>query len=434
MQGGKALSTPIQAFLKLNKEDAPKSDVERVKLDKVPYSSAVGSLMYAMVATRPHIAFAMGVLSRYMSSSILEVLSSRLYVSSTTKAKYISLSDANKEAVWLSRLVKNLGIDETLVIYCDSQSALALARNPVFHSKSKHIEVRYHLVRDFLFNKLIDLVKVHIDDNPADALIKALALERFTHCSELMDIGPPARPVLPKLPIASTEEKLKKLEASLQALIKDNKTKMDSSLTHVENKLLKKMEALDKHKSEAMEKLETQIKTLELETAKLKEEVTSLKAEVFASKELNEEGEKQEVDKVAIKEEITKELTMAMEIKMEATKEVGAKDLLANVKPLHQCPQQSSRKRSLSLRLDYEDVINSSSDRGSLWMDGQRPQIVPDVNFLDHGITDSGMVMVAESSCNISMCSQAGQIPSGVIFGLGANNVSCEVCVQNLKA
>ncbi|MCO5556933.1 hypothetical protein L7F22_010488 [Adiantum nelumboides] len=121
--------------------------------------------------------------------------------------------------------------------------------------------------------------------------------------------------------MASMEEKLIKLEAGLQALIKDNKTKMDSSLTHVKNKLLKKMEALDKHKSEAMEKLENRIKTLELENHKLKEEVISLKAEVLASKELKEKGEIQEVDKVVIKEEITKELTMTMEIKMEATKE-----------------------------------------------------------------------------------------------------------------
>ncbi|MCO5584716.1 hypothetical protein L7F22_038648 [Adiantum nelumboides] len=90
-----------------------------------------------------------------------------------------------------------------------------------------------------------------------------------------------------------------------------------------------------------------------------------------------------------------------------------------NGKPLHQGRQQSSLKRPLSLCLDYEDVINSWSDRGSLWMDGQRPQIVPDVNFLDYGITGSGMVMVAESSCNISMCSQAGQVPSLVIFDKG---------------
>ncbi|MCO5596384.1 hypothetical protein L7F22_050445 [Adiantum nelumboides] len=70
-----------------------------------------------------------------------------------------------------------------------------------------------------------------------------------------------------------------------------------------------------------MERLESRVKNFELENAKLKEEVASLKEEMSASKELKEEGEIQEVDKVVIKEEITKELTKAMEVKLEATKE-----------------------------------------------------------------------------------------------------------------
>lgn len=85
------------------------------------------------------------------------------------------------------------------------------------------------------------------------------------------------------------------------------------------------------------------------------------------------------------------------------------------VKPLQQGPQQQVLKKSLSLRLDYEDVINAWSDRGSLWMDGQRPQIVPDVSLLEHGSMDHGMMVVGESSCNSSLCSQAGQVPSLVV-------------------
>ncbi|MCO5549975.1 hypothetical protein L7F22_003452 [Adiantum nelumboides] len=114
------------------------------------------------------------------------------------------------------------------------------------------------------------------------------------------------------------EDKIKKLEASLHALMKKNKTKTDSSLTHIENKLLKKMEVLEKS-----------VKTLELENAKLKEEVTYLKEEIATSKELREDGKIQETDKLAIKEEITKELTKAMEVKMEATKE-GWVDVVSN--------------------------------------------------------------------------------------------------------
>ncbi|MCO5593532.1 hypothetical protein L7F22_047546 [Adiantum nelumboides] len=68
MQGGKALSTPMAAYVELSKNDSPKSDAEKAEMENVPYSSAVGSLMYAMVSTRPNITFAVGVVSRYMAN------------------------------------------------------------------------------------------------------------------------------------------------------------------------------------------------------------------------------------------------------------------------------------------------------------------------------------------------------------------------------
>ncbi|MCO5571219.1 hypothetical protein L7F22_024955 [Adiantum nelumboides] len=68
MQGGNTLSTPMQPCLKLSKDDCLKSDAEKAKMAKVPYSSAVGSLMYAMVATKSDIAFAVGVVSCYMAN------------------------------------------------------------------------------------------------------------------------------------------------------------------------------------------------------------------------------------------------------------------------------------------------------------------------------------------------------------------------------
>ena len=66
-------------------------------------------------------------------------------------------------------------------LHCDSQSAIMLAKNPVFHAKTKHIAVRYHFIRDVVEDKLMELVKVHTDDNPADLLTKGLASEWFAH-------------------------------------------------------------------------------------------------------------------------------------------------------------------------------------------------------------------------------------------------------------
>ena len=60
MERGKALSAPLHPYVKLCLNDCPKSDVEKVEMAKVPYSSAVGSLMYAMICTRPDIAYAVG--------------------------------------------------------------------------------------------------------------------------------------------------------------------------------------------------------------------------------------------------------------------------------------------------------------------------------------------------------------------------------------
>ena len=101
---------------------------------------------------------------------------------STTKAEYIVASEACKEAIWLARLVGDLGISvEVPTLHYDSQSAIMLAKNPVFHAKTKHIAMKYHIIRDVLEDKLMDLVKVHTDDNPTDLLTKGLASERFVH-------------------------------------------------------------------------------------------------------------------------------------------------------------------------------------------------------------------------------------------------------------
>ena len=68
---------------------------------------------------------------------------------STTEAEYIAASKACKEAIWLARLVGDLGISgEVPTLHCDSQSAIMLAKNPMFHVKTKHIAVKYHFIRD----------------------------------------------------------------------------------------------------------------------------------------------------------------------------------------------------------------------------------------------------------------------------------------------
>ena len=72
MENAKVATTPLPGHLKLTKEMCPKTQEEEDKMSKVPYASAVGSLMYAMVCTRLDIAHVMGVVSRYMSHPEIE--------------------------------------------------------------------------------------------------------------------------------------------------------------------------------------------------------------------------------------------------------------------------------------------------------------------------------------------------------------------------
>ena len=94
---------------------------------------------------------------------------------STIEAEYVAATEACKEVIWLIRLVGDLGLgDDMPILHSDSQSAIMLAKNPVFHAKTKNIE----------------LVKVvHTDHNPADFLTKSLPSDKFAHCRELMGIG-----------------------------------------------------------------------------------------------------------------------------------------------------------------------------------------------------------------------------------------------------
>ena len=78
----------------------------------------------------------------------------------------------------------------TPMLHSDSMSAIQQAQNLIFHAKTKHIKVKYHfIIKEVLKDKWLELVKVHIDDNPTYLLTKGLPYERFACLKELMGIG-----------------------------------------------------------------------------------------------------------------------------------------------------------------------------------------------------------------------------------------------------
>eukprot|EP00253_Pinus_taeda_P017354 PITA_17354 len=184
MQNAKPVTTPLASHFKLSKEMCPKTWKEMDYMSKVPYASVVGSLMYAMVRTRPNIANAVGVVSRYMNNLgkehwmevkwILRYGGDRDNRRSTTRyvfnvggttvswvsklqsvvalsimeVEYVVAIEASKEMIWLQKFLDELGKKQELgKLYSDSESVIHLAKNLAFHSKTKHIQLKYHFIQ-----------------------------------------------------------------------------------------------------------------------------------------------------------------------------------------------------------------------------------------------------------------------------------------------
>ena len=233
---------PMSHGVSLSKAQCPSTQDERDRMTKIPYASAIGSIMYAMICTRPDVSYALSATSRYQSNpgeshwtavkNILKYLrrtkdlflvygveeelivkgytdasfqtdkddsrSQSGYVfcqnggavswksskqdtvaDSTTEAEYIAASDAAKEAVWIKKFITELGIVPSIVdpvdLYCDNNGAIAQAKEPRSHQRSKHILRRFHLIREIIDRGDVKICRVPTDDNIADPLTKPLA-------------------------------------------------------------------------------------------------------------------------------------------------------------------------------------------------------------------------------------------------------------------
>lgn len=101
---------------------------------------------------------------------------------STTEAEYIAVSDCTKEVVWIRRLIAGLGFLQPYPtsLFCDNQSAIKLIKNPEFHQRSKHIDIKYHYVREKFRDETITVVYVSTKDQLADIFTKPLNSTSFT--------------------------------------------------------------------------------------------------------------------------------------------------------------------------------------------------------------------------------------------------------------
>ncbi|KAK9024865.1 hypothetical protein V6N11_064771 [Hibiscus sabdariffa] len=111
---------------------------------------------------------------------------------STTDAEYIAASEAAKEAVWIKKFITGLGvilsISDAVDLYCDNNGAIAQAKEPRSHQRSKHILRRFHLIREIIDRGDVEMCKVHTDDNIADPLTKPLAQQKHDRHTESLGI------------------------------------------------------------------------------------------------------------------------------------------------------------------------------------------------------------------------------------------------------
>ncbi|GJW99563.1 putative ribonuclease H-like domain-containing protein [Tanacetum coccineum] len=232
----KTASTPIETQKPLVKDE------EASDVDVHLYRSMIGSLMY-LTASRPDIMFAICACSRFqvtpktshlnavkrifrylkgkpklglwyprVSSFDLEAYSDSDYAganldrksttggcqflgkrliswqckkqtivaTSTTEAEYVAAANCCGQVLWIQNQMLDYGFNfMNTKIYIDNESTICIVKNPVFHSKTKHIAIRHHFIRDAYEKKLIQVLKIHTDDNVADLLTKAFDVSRF---------------------------------------------------------------------------------------------------------------------------------------------------------------------------------------------------------------------------------------------------------------
>ncbi|GKA83677.1 putative ribonuclease H-like domain-containing protein [Tanacetum coccineum] len=99
---------------------------------------------------------------------------------STTEAEYVVAASCCGQVLWIQNQLLDYGYNfMNTVINIDNNSTICIIENPVQHSKTKHIKIRHHFIRDFNAKKLIQQVKIHTDYNVADLLTKGIDTGRF---------------------------------------------------------------------------------------------------------------------------------------------------------------------------------------------------------------------------------------------------------------
>ncbi|GJV72197.1 hypothetical protein Tco_1492192 [Tanacetum coccineum] len=112
-----------------------------------------------------------------------------IVATSTTEAEYVAAANCCGQVLWVQNQLLDYGFNfMNTKIHIDNESTICIVKNPVYHSKTKHIEIRHHFIRDCYEKKLISVEKIHTDLNVADLLTKPFDGPRFNYLVVLLGV------------------------------------------------------------------------------------------------------------------------------------------------------------------------------------------------------------------------------------------------------
>ncbi|GKB57317.1 retrovirus-related pol polyprotein from transposon TNT 1-94 [Tanacetum coccineum] len=208
LEESKPMKTPMSSDTKLTKDEECES------VDSTKYRGMIGSLLY-LTASRPDIMFSVCLCARFQEApktshleavkrifryikgtthlglwypkgtdigTDIEITKQTALAISTIEAEYVSTGKACQQALWMKQALIDYDIRlDDVPIMCDNKGAIDLSKNPVQHSRTKHIEIRHHSLRDNVQKGHISIEKVSSVDNIADILTKPLKHESFNY-------------------------------------------------------------------------------------------------------------------------------------------------------------------------------------------------------------------------------------------------------------
>ena len=128
----------------------------------------------------------------FVQNSLASIASKRQTVvaQSTTEADYVAAAHGAQEAIWLRLLLKSVGFtqEEPTTLYEDNNGCIALSKDARYHSKMKHIDIKYHFNRDVVVKRNIELKYCSSNEMIADILTKPLSKTSFEHLRTLMNV------------------------------------------------------------------------------------------------------------------------------------------------------------------------------------------------------------------------------------------------------